>query len=76
MTTQSSTDTTRDIYQGGYTLFNANVAYRLDRHTTLSLVGNNLGDKTYYLPVSNRHRGGNNFYGDPRNATLTVKWVY
>lgn len=76
MTTQSSTDTTRDIYQGGYTLFNANIAYRLDRHTTLSLAGNNLTDKTYYIPVSNRHRGGNNFYGDPRNATLTVKWTY
>jgi len=76
MTTQSSTDTTRDMYQGGYTLFNANVAYRVNRHTTLSLVGNNLTDKTYYIPVSNRHRGGNNYYGDPRNATLTVKWTY
>lgn len=76
MTTQSSTDTTRDMYQGGYTLFNANVAYRVDRHTTLSMVGNNLTDKTYFIPVSNRHRGGNNFYGDPRNAMLTVKWTY
>lgn len=76
LTSQSSTDTTRDMYQGGYTLFNASVAYRLDRHTTVSLVGNNLTDKVYYIPVSNRHRGGNNFYGDPRNATLTVKWTY
>lgn len=76
LTTQSSTDTTRDMYQGGYTLFNASIAYRVDKHTTLSLVGNNLTDKTYYIPVSNRHRGGNNFYGDPRNATLTVKWTY
>ncbi|WP_459742884.1 TonB-dependent siderophore receptor [Pseudomonas sp. 3A(2025)] len=76
LTSQSSTDTTRDMYQGGYTLFNANIAYRVDPHTTLSLVGNNLTDKVYYIPVSNRHRGGNNFYGDPRNATLTVKWTY
>jgi outer membrane receptor for ferric coprogen and ferric-rhodotorulic acid len=76
LTTQSSTDTTRNMYQGGYTLFNANVAYRVDKHTTLSLVGNNLTDKAYYIPVSNRHRGGNNFYGDPRNITTTVKWVY
>ncbi|WDH19983.1 TonB-dependent siderophore receptor [Pseudomonas chlororaphis] len=76
MTTQSSTDTTRDMYQGGYTLFYANVTYRVDRHTTLSLVGGNLTDKTYYIPVSNRHRGGYNFYGDPRNATLTIKWTY
>lgn len=76
LTAQSSTDTTRDMYQGGYTLFNANVAYHVDKHTTLSLVGNNLTDKAYYIPVSNRHRGGNNFYGDPRNATLTVKWMY
>lgn len=76
MTSQSSTDTTRNMYQGGYTLFNANVAYRVNKHTTLSLVGNNLTDKSYYLPVSNRHRGAYNFYGDPRNATLTVKWTY
>lgn len=76
MTTQSSTDTTRNMYQGGYTLFNANITYHIDKHTTLGLVGNNLTDKTYYLPVSNRHRGGNNFYGDPRNATLIVKWTY
>lgn len=76
LTSQSSTDTSRDMYQGGYTLFNANLAYRVDPHTTLSLVGNNLTDKSYYIPVSNRHRGGNNFYGDPRNATLTVKWTY
>ncbi|WP_081673756.1 TonB-dependent siderophore receptor [Pseudomonas cremoricolorata] len=76
LTSQSSTDTTRDMYQGGYTLFSANLAYRVDAHTSISLVGNNLTDKTYYLPVSNRHRGGNNFYGEPRNAMLTVKWTY
>jgi outer membrane receptor for ferric coprogen and ferric-rhodotorulic acid len=76
LTSQSSTDTTRDMYQGGYTLFNAHVTYRLDKHTTLSLMGNNLTDKVYYLPVSNRHRGGNNFYGEPRNASLTATWVY
>lgn len=76
LSSQSSTDTTRNLYQGGYTLFSANLAYRLDSHTTVSLVGNNLTDKAYYIPVSNRHRGGNNFYGDPRNATLTVTWTY
>lgn len=76
LSSQSSTDTSRNMYQGGYTLFSANLAYRLDSHTTVSLVGNNLTDKAYYIPVSNRHRGGNNFYGDPRNATLTVTWTY
>ncbi|SDI33647.1 outer-membrane receptor for ferric coprogen and ferric-rhodotorulic acid [Pseudomonas flavescens] len=76
LTTQDSTSTSRDMYQGGYTLFNAHLAFRVDPHLTLSLVGNNLGDKSYYIPVSNRHRGGNNFYGEPRNAALTVNWTY
>ncbi|MFJ5483593.1 TonB-dependent siderophore receptor [Pectobacterium actinidiae] len=74
LTTQSSTGTSYDVEQGGYTLFNANIAYHLDDNITLSLIGNNLTDKVYYIPVSNRNRGGNNFYGDPRNATLTIKW--
>nr|WP_275944059.1 TonB-dependent siderophore receptor [Azomonas macrocytogenes] len=76
LTTQSSTDSTYDVYQGGYTLYNANAAYRIGDNLTLTLVGNNLSDKKYYIPVSNRHRGGNNLYGEPRNTMLTLRWQY
>jgi outer membrane receptor for ferric coprogen and ferric-rhodotorulic acid len=64
------------IFHRGYTLFNANIGYQYSKQISLSLNGNNLTDKEYYLGVSNRHRGGNNFYGAPRNVMFNVKWTY
>ncbi|MFG1172225.1 TonB-dependent siderophore receptor [Erwiniaceae bacterium CAU 1747] len=75
-TAQTSTTTRYDVSQGGYTLFNASIGYQYSRQFSLSLNGNNLTDKAYYVGVSNRHRGGNNFYGEPRNLMLNAKWVY
>ncbi len=76
LTAQTSTATNYDVSQGGYTLFSANIGYQYSKQLGLSLTGNNLTDKSYYVGVSNRHRGANNFYGDPRNFMLNVKWVY
>ncbi|MEF3091052.1 TonB-dependent siderophore receptor [Raoultella scottii] len=76
LTAQTDTTTNYNVSQGGYTLFNANIGYQYSKHISLSLNGNNLTDKEYYLGVSNRHRGGNNFYGDPRNFMFNVKWAY
>lgn len=76
LTAQTDTTTNYDISQGGYTLFNANIGYQYSKQISLSLNGNNLTDKEYYLGVSNRHRGGNNFYGAPRNVMFNVKWTY
>lgn len=76
LTAQTDTTTNYNISQGGYTLFNANIGYQYSKQISLSLNGNNLTDKEYYIGVSNRHRGGNNFYGDPRNVMFNVKWVY
>lgn len=76
LTAQTDTTTNYNVSQGGYALFNANIGYRYNKQISLSLNGNNLTDKEYYLGVSNRHRGGNNFYGDPRNFMLNVKWNY
>lgn len=76
LTAQTSTTTNYDVSQGGYTIFNANIGYQYSKQIRLSLNGNNLTDKEYYVGVSNRHRGGNNFYGDPRNFMFNVKWVY
>jgi len=76
LTAQTDTTTNYNISQGGYTLFNANIGYQYSKQISLSLNGNNLTDKEYYIGVSNRHRGGNNFYGDPRNLMFNVKWTY
>lgn len=64
------------LRQGGYTLFNANVRYQYSKNLSFNLVGNNLTDKVYYRNLNNRHLGGNNYYGDPRNFMLTAKWNF
>ncbi|SLM61797.1 MULTISPECIES: TonB-dependent siderophore receptor [Dickeya] len=76
LTAQTDTTTSRGITQGGYTLFNANLNYRYNDNLSFNLAGYNLTDKVYYVNVANRHRGGNNFYGDPRNLMLTAKWTF
>ncbi|MCS3433475.1 TonB-dependent siderophore receptor [Klebsiella sp. BIGb0407] len=76
LTAQTDTTTNYSVSQGGYTLFNANIGYQYSKQISLSLNGNNLTDKEYYIGVANRHRGGNNFYGDPRNVMFNVKLAY
>lgn len=75
-TTASYINRTYGLSQGGYTLLNANVGYRYSDHLSFNLVGNNLTDKVYYRNLNNRHLGGNNFYGDPRNFMLTAKYTF
>ncbi|MBJ7222619.1 MULTISPECIES: TonB-dependent siderophore receptor [unclassified Brenneria] len=76
LTAQTDTNTTYNVSQGGYTLFNANITYQYSKNLSFNLVGNNLGDKVYYRTLNNRHRGGYNFYGDPRNFMLTAKYTF
>ncbi|MEF9678316.1 TonB-dependent receptor [Pectobacterium aroidearum] len=80
MTAQTGTQTYPNrafgLSQGGYTLLNANVRYQYSKNLSFNLVGNNLTDKTYFLNLNNRHRSGNNYYGDPRNFMLTAKWNF
>ncbi|MCO8170276.1 TonB-dependent siderophore receptor [Pseudomonas sp. 21LCFQ02] len=57
--------------EGGYTIYSARAAYKLDEHWTLALNGNNLFDKTYYSTVSSSGYG--NLYGEPRNFVLSLK---
>ncbi|KAA8998066.1 TonB-dependent siderophore receptor [Affinibrenneria salicis] len=64
------------LTQGGYTLVNANVTYQYSKNLSFNLVGNNLTDKVYYKNLNNRHRSGNNHYGDPRNFMLTAKYTF
>lgn len=64
------------LSQGGYTLVNANITYQYSKNLSFNLVGNNLTDKVYYKNLNNRHRSGNNYYGDPRNFMLTAKYTF
>ena len=59
--------------QGGYALFDALLAYRINSTLSLQLNANNLFDKVYYAKFSPNSRYFNNYYGDPRNLTLTLR---
>ena len=59
------------VTQGGYTLWNARAAYRLDRRWTLALNVNNLFDKRYYATIDRTNFGA--VYGNPRELVLTLR---
>ncbi len=59
------------VAQGGYSIWNARIGYRLDEQWSLALNGNNLTDKTYYQRVGSV--SGGNRYGEPRNWAVTLR---
>ncbi len=59
--------------QGGYALFDALLAWRIDSTYALQLNVNNLFDKVHYAKFSPNSSYFNNYYGDPRNLTLTLR---
>lgn len=63
-----------DFTQRGYAVWNAMVQYRIDPRWTVSLNVNNVFDKWYYETVGDA--SGGNFYGTPRNATLTLRAAF
>lgn len=68
---------TTDSYafsQPGYAIWSGFAEYQLDSHWSLALNANNLLDKKYYATVGQAEYG--NFYGDPRNYTLTLRGVF
>ena len=60
--------------EGGYAIYSARAAYKLDEHWTLVLNGNNLFDKWHYRTVGSSTPG--NYYGEPRNWMLTLRGSY
>ncbi|MDO4626175.1 MAG: TonB-dependent siderophore receptor [Pasteurellaceae bacterium] len=62
--------------QGGYTLWDANIAYQINKHMDVNLSVKNITDKKYWQNTSNRVAGMNNYYGEGRNATLTFNWNF
>ncbi|WP_455911300.1 TonB-dependent siderophore receptor [Pseudomonas putida] len=59
------------LEQAGYAVWSARLAYRVDDTWTVAFNGNNVFDKHYYQTVGTAAWG--NFYGEPRNFTLSVK---
>ena len=56
---------------GGYAVYNAMLGYRFNDTYSVQLNVNNLSDKTYYKKYA--PTGINTYYGDPRNALLTLR---
>ncbi|OOG86847.1 TonB-dependent siderophore receptor [Pseudomonas sp. A25(2017)] len=59
------------ITQAGYAVWNGRVGYRIDDTWSVALNGNNLLDKRYYTTIGTENFG--NYYGEPRNFTMTMK---
>ncbi|OLF53002.1 TonB-dependent siderophore receptor [Pseudomonas chlororaphis] len=62
------------IEQKAYTLVDLMTSYKASENVIVRLNINNLFDKRYYQSISSNTDYGNNFYGDPRNAMVTVGW--
>lgn len=60
--------------QSGYGIATAQVGYKFNENLSATLTGNNLFDRKYYDRVDGSW--GTNFYGDPRNLTLTLRANY
>ena len=60
--------------QDTYAIFKMSLSYQINPKTNLSLVVNNLFDKTYYSGIRGVDYG--NVYGDPRNAMVTLRMRY
>ena len=67
-------NSSRTLFQGGYTLWNANLQYRPNPHMQLSLAVNNLTDKRYYTSQYSSGFNSGNYYGEPRNVLFGFKW--
>ncbi|WP_437880269.1 TonB-dependent siderophore receptor [Pseudomonas sp. LRF_L74] len=55
----------------GYAIWDARVAYKIDRHWSVAVNGENLFDRRYYLSAPALDRG--NIFGAPRSYMLTLR---
>jgi len=56
----------------GYSVWNARIGYQITPALLAAVNVNNIFDKTYYIP-SYAQQANSNFYGDPRNVTVSLK---
>lgn len=60
-----------EFRQGGYSLWSLFADYKINEQLSAALNASNLFDKTYYSTVG--VSGYGNWYGEPRNVTVTVR---
>ena len=60
------------VEQGGYTVFDLNGSYAVNRHLDLDFNLNNVFDKHYYSTITGPTEG--NFVGEPRNFMVTARY--
>lgn len=73
--TQTATiSSDREFKLAGFTIWNARVGYQATPELSVGLNVNNVFDKKYYVPSYNT-LSGNNYYGEPRNVMLTVRYA-
>lgn len=60
--------------QGGYAIWSLRIGYQLHQNASLAVNINNVFDKTYYKHVGNTI--GGNWYGEPRNAIVSLRLKY
>jgi outer membrane receptor for ferric coprogen and ferric-rhodotorulic acid len=56
----------------GYSVWNARIGYQITPALVAAVNVNNIFDKTYYIP-SYAQQANSNFYGDPRNVTVSLR---
>lgn len=64
----------REFKLAGFTIWNARLGYQATPELSFGLNVNNVFDKKYYVPSYNT-LGSNNYYGEPRNVMLTVRYA-
>lgn len=62
--------------QSTYTLWDASLNYKVNDFINIGASIRNITDKTYFMNTHNRVAGMNNFYGEPRNYSLSLNWTY
>ncbi|MGV8865397.1 MAG: TonB-dependent siderophore receptor [Janthinobacterium svalbardensis] len=67
-------DTERTFKLAGFSIWNARLAWQATPQVALSVNVNNVLDKRYIIPAYNT-TGSNNYFGDPRNVQLTLKYT-
>lgn len=73
--TQTATiSSDRAFKLAGFTIWNARVGYQATPELSFGLNVNNVFDKKYYVPSYNT-LSSNNYYGEPRNVMLTVRYA-
>ncbi len=73
--TQTATiSSDREFKLAGFTIWNARLGYQATPELSFGLNVNNVFDKKYYVPSYNT-LSGNNYYGEPRNVMLTVRYA-